>query len=164
MDLLVPHHHFPVAMGGMDPASEAFFSPGMSAEQVSPAMSDVILPGSHLSSSSIAFGNAQEMQEGCKGVSCLQPLDSQLPLEAGSAAEVALQGIFASCCPSQPGSPEDAAVAAEGWLGGDRRMEGCPGALGGVGLLSLSAWGRGGLAWLAAGISCAVLSLSLEIA
>lgn len=29
-----------------------------------------------------------------------------------------------SCCPSHPGSPEDAAVAAEGWLGGDRRLGG----------------------------------------
>lgn len=40
-----------------------------------------VLPGPHLSSTSTVFGNAQEVQEGCKGVSCLQALDSQCQWE-----------------------------------------------------------------------------------
>lgn len=55
-------------------------------------------------------------------VSCLQPPGSRLLLEAGSAAEVVLQGnLPPSFCPSHPGSPEVAAAAAEGWLFGARR-------------------------------------------
>lgn len=55
-------------------------------------------------------------------VSCLQPPGSWLLLEAGSAAEVVLQGnLPPSFCPSHPGSPEVAAAAADGWLFGARR-------------------------------------------
>lgn len=144
-----PHHHHPLATGWMDPAFWGGLAPQEWVQGVRGGLFcrlgaeqgfclHPIYPAHPL-----ILGMLRRCQEDAKRSPACSHWIPSFPwklavLQRWLCKETSL---LPCCCPSHPGSPEDAAVAAEGWLGGDRRLGGMsrgtgrvergPGALGG---------------------------------